>query len=63
MSCVITGASATTMVIWFILATIFVTNTHSGYWWAYATKHDDHHRYFNVNYGIFITDKIFGTSK
>lgn len=60
---ILTCANMFTMIIWFILGTITVTSTHSGYWICLASKHDIHHEKFNYNYGIFFTDYLFGTSR
>jgi sterol desaturase/sphingolipid hydroxylase (fatty acid hydroxylase superfamily) len=62
-SIVSTGANTMTMMIWFVSATITVTSSHSGYWWTSAKEHDDHHKYFKVNYGFLFTDILFGTYK
>lgn len=62
-SIIITGANLFTMMLWFTIATLCVTATHSGYWIFMATKHDNHHKYFNCEYGFVITDKLFGTNR
>jgi sterol desaturase/sphingolipid hydroxylase (fatty acid hydroxylase superfamily) len=58
---ILTGANLITMLVWYFIGTLNAINTHSGYWFAWAKKHDNHHRYFTCNYGILITDYIFGT--
>lgn len=62
-SAVIVGCNFITMWIFCCISTLFVTATHSGYWIASATKHDNHHRYFYCEYGIFVMDYLMGTSR
>jgi sterol desaturase/sphingolipid hydroxylase (fatty acid hydroxylase superfamily) len=61
-SIIIIGANYFTMCLWFIIATIAVTFTHSGYSFAGATRHDYHHHYYKAEYGVFISDYLFGTN-
>jgi fatty acid hydroxylase domain-containing protein 2 len=62
-SIIITKANFTTIWISMLISTLIVTSTHSGYWLALARKHDNHHRYFNCEYGVFVIDYIMGTSR
>lgn len=62
-SIIITGANIVTMMMWIGLGTIIVTATHSGYWLLLAQKHDNHHKYYDCDYGFVVTDYIFGTNR
>ena len=60
----LTKMHITTFLLWIFLEALVVTVTHSGYnwWFLFAEKHDNHHRYFNYNYGVMhISDRLFGT--
>jgi len=61
-SAIITGSNFITILFWFMLASISVTSTHSGYWFALARKHDNHHKYFNCEYGVIFMDYLFNTA-
>lgn len=52
-----------TLLLWMIITSVNTTCVHSGYSLGYLknNKHDLHHQKFNVNYGVFIWDAIFGT--
>lgn len=63
LSSIIAGCNFTTMWIYYLISTLVVTATHSGYWPANAVKHDNHHKYFNCEYGVFIMDYLMGTSR
>lgn len=55
-----------TLLIWIAGSTFAVTMTHSGFnlKMLMAKEHDDHHKYFNANYGvIYIIDRLYGTYK
>lgn len=62
-SIIMTGANLVTIMIWSMLGAHIGTSTHSGYWIGLYKDHDDHHKYFNYNYGLFISDYIFRTQK
>ena len=51
------------MRVWFILASLSVINSHSGYKYPNGSiRHKDHHKYHNRNYGpLKILDSIYGT--
>eukprot|EP00300_Choanocystis_sp_HF-7_P037322 c53413_g1_i1.p1 GENE.c53413_g1_i1~~c53413_g1_i1.p1 ORF type:complete len:270 (-),score=3.49 c53413_g1_i1:28-837(-) len=56
--------------IWFILGQLMTLHHHSGYDFPYMIghlnprMHDDHHKYFNVNFGVFgLMDDLFGTMR
>lgn len=59
---ILISSNKETVIIWVIISTlntIFVG--HSGYS-PIANFHDNHHKYFNCNYGVGVfTDKLFGT--
>lgn len=61
LSAIITGANIYTISLWMLIATLAVTATHSGYWIFLAKYHDSHHQFFNIHYGVFITDYLFST--
>ena len=61
-SIIVVGANYFTMCLWFVLATMAVTFTHSGYFFAGASRHDYHHHYYKSEYGVFISDFIFKTN-
>mmetsp|Transcript_12341 Transcript_12341/g.28955 ORF Transcript_12341/g.28955 Transcript_12341/m.28955 type:complete len:125 (+) Transcript_12341:156-530(+) len=50
---------------WAVIASISIAWSHSGYEFklASARLHDNHHKYFNVNYGlaIYVMDRVFDT--
>ncbi len=52
-------------ILWVILVTINVLLSHSGYnIFEIGREHDDHHKYFNCNYGaMVIFDHLHGTYK
>lgn len=55
-----------TIYIWLIITVATNTISHSGYDLPFIdnSSHDDHHRYFDCNYGNgFVSDKIFGTQR
>ena len=50
------------MNLWFVIATISVVNSHSGYRFEDSIRHAAHHKYYNVNYGpMKILDTIYKT--
>lgn len=59
----IIGLSWNTLLLWTMITSINTTIIHSGYTVKFLenNKHDLHHQKFNVNYGVFIWDYIFGT--
>jgi len=50
------------VIVWVIIAQISTMLTHSGYSFCSIPRHDRHHQYQNVNYGVMLwCDLIYGT--
>ena len=69
---ILLGSNLYMIQLWTLIGIINSTIVHSGYTLGQSSKwflinsiiHDQHHQYFNVNYGLSgLTDIIFGTNK
>ena len=61
---IITGLHGYWILLFVSIVLINTVSVHSGYKFVNAKNHDDHHKYFRVNYGpIGIFDFMYGTLK
>ena len=59
---ILTNCHPYTAYAWFFFTLVSTCGSHSGYRFFSATKHDDHHRLFELNYGVGpLCDTLFGT--
>mmetsp|Transcript_6735 Transcript_6735/g.12033 ORF Transcript_6735/g.12033 Transcript_6735/m.12033 type:complete len:142 (+) Transcript_6735:692-1117(+) len=60
---VLTNSHPYTAYGWFVLTLVSTCGSHSGYGFLGAEKHDEHHEFFDWNFGVGpVCDQLFGTS-
>lgn len=57
-----TNAHPYTCWLWYAICLVSTCGSHSGYQFLQSTKHDDHHKFFNWNFGVGpLCDNLFGS--